>query len=311
MIVHMCKLRIVTLDEQFDQLIEGLQHLGYLHLEPVELEAPRRDTGLHRMQLTEQDERRRQVLAEAKRHLDELRVALGGFPEPAVSDTDAWKQRTPEEIRDAAAEMLHQVRSLRRRRRNLEQDRRVLQRYMRMSHLVPRLGPTEDETEVLLFTFPSEERLVARTLRDRLRGLEPRSPRLRLFRSAEGNTVAAVACLAGDAPQIRDLAWRAGTLEFKLPAAYRSDRLRESFRRVQSDLDAMPRHLSEMDGERDAYRREAGHWAAVLDRICAEESQRLEAKHNFIEGSLLRCPARVPSRRQARGSPSRRGRNDR
>jgi len=41
MIVHMCKLQMVTLDEQFARLIEGLQYLGYLHLEPVPLSEPR------------------------------------------------------------------------------------------------------------------------------------------------------------------------------------------------------------------------------------------------------------------------------
>jgi hypothetical protein len=85
MIVHMCKLQVVTLDEQFERLVEGLQQLGYLHIEPVPLSQTPAAGVLHRMQLTEADRQRRQVLAEARRSLDELRSALGSWP--ATRDT--------------------------------------------------------------------------------------------------------------------------------------------------------------------------------------------------------------------------------
>jgi V/A-type H+-transporting ATPase subunit I len=288
MIVHMCKLRIVALDEQFEPLVEALQKLGYLHLEPVSLDMPQRAESLHRMQLTVEDEQRRQTLSEARSRLEELRVLLGQFPRSSFGDRQAWEKQSSEAIRDAAGELLRRVRSLRRRRHNLEQDRRVLQRYVRVGSLVPRIGPIEEATEVLMFVFPSDERLIGRTLRNRLREIEPRQTRLRLFRVAGGNTVAAVVCRSEDAQCVRDLAWRAGTLEFKLPPAYRGQQLTESFRRVQSDVDSMPGQIADLTGELDALRCEAGRWAAALDEICAEETQRLDARHNFIEGILLR-----------------------
>lgn len=288
MIVHMCKLRIVALDEQFETLIGALQKLGYLHLEPVSLDLPRRAGSLHRMQLTVEDEQRRQTLAEARSWLDELRTLLGEFPRSSLGDRQAWEKQSPEAIRDAADELLRNVRSLRRRRHNLEQDRRVLQRYVQVGGLVPRIGQVEDATEVLMFVFPSDERLIGRTLRNRLREMEPQQPRLRLFRVAGRNTIAAVVCRSEDAASVRDLAWRAGTLEFKLPLAYRGHRLAESFRRVHADLDSMPRQIAELGSELDSLRHEAGRWAAALEEVCAEETQRLDARHNFIEGTLLR-----------------------
>ncbi len=120
MIVHMCKLQMVTLDEQFDRLIVGLQHLGYLHLEPVPLSDPQAAGVLHRMQLTEADHQRRQVLAEARRNLEALRAALGELPAPHAVEAAPTKMgtgtdrpdrsqshfRAAEEIRDAAAELL-------------------------------------------------------------------------------------------------------------------------------------------------------------------------------------------------------------
>ena len=109
MIVHMCKLRIVALDEQFETLITTLQRLGYLHLEPVPLNLPKREDTLHRMQLTVEDERRRQVLAEARSHLEELHTLLGDFPRSTPADRDVWEKQSPEAIRDAAGELLRCV----------------------------------------------------------------------------------------------------------------------------------------------------------------------------------------------------------
>ena len=288
MIVHMCKLRIVALDEQFEALIEALQKLGYLHLEPVPLDPPQRPSTLHRMQLTVEDERRRQVLAEARSHLEELHTLLGNCPRSTPADRDVWEKQRPEAIRDAAGELLRCVRSLRRRRHNLEQDRLILQRYVQVGDLIPKIGQVQSSTQVLMFVFPSDERTIGKTLRDRLREMGPDKPRLRLFRVAGGNTIAAVVCRSEDAELVRDLAWRSGTLEFKLPSAYRGQRLVESFRRVQADLDALPKRLSQLASDLEVLRHDAGRWAAALEQVCAEETQRLEARHNFVEGILLR-----------------------
>ncbi len=288
MIVHMCKLQIVTLDEQFDRLIEGLQRLGYLHLEPVPLADGQAAGRLHRMQLTAEDERRRMLLSEARRTLEELRTVLDGFPPPDAGEREHGAAPSPQEIAAAAAEMLRRVRSIRRRRRNLEQDRRILARYMRVGHLIPRVGVAEDEAEVAMFTFPSEERLVWKSLHERLRAMEIASLELRKFRLAGGQSVAAVVAPAERMEEIREAAWRAGTLEFKLPAAYRTERLLDSFRRVEADLESMPARLAELDAELEHFRQQAGHYAAALDLHCAEESQRLEVKDHFVEGSLLR-----------------------
>ncbi len=283
MIVHMCKLQVVTLDEQFDRLVEGLQHLGYLHLEPVPLSQTPAAGVLHRMTLTEADQQRRQVLAEARRSLNELRSALGSLPE--TRDAPPVPPRGPEEIRDVAAALLNRVRSLRRRRRNLEQDGRILRRYLRAGHLVPRAGRAA--AHVLLFTFPSAERLVAKTLRERLRTLTP-PPRLRCYRVSGEHSVAAVVCSRASVAGVRQAAWQAGTLEFKLPSACRNGLEIDRMNRVQADVDALPRRLADMDRALDRFRRQAAHYAADLDRQCAEDAQRLEAKSSFVESVLLR-----------------------
>ncbi len=287
MIIHMCKLQLVTLDGQFDCLLEGLQSLRHLHLEAVPLGEPSSNGRLHRMQLTVADHARRQVLAETRRNVEELQVLLGSLAEPAEEERESWKSRSPEELRDAAAEILHHVRSNRRRRRNLEQDRRILERYMRVGHPVRRIDPLEERADVLLFTFPSEERMVARALAQRLRALAMEPLRLRFF-TVTGRRAAAVVCPAERAEEVRDAAWRCGTLEFKLPLAYRAERLTESLRRVQADLDGMPQRLAELDCELDRLRSQAGHYAAALDHFCADEVERLEVKSRFLEGTLLR-----------------------
>ena len=53
-------------------------------------------------------------------------------------------------------------------------------------------------------------------------------------------------------------------LEFKLPWAIRGQRLVESFRRVQADLDVLPIRLSELGKDLEVLRRDAGRWAAAL-----------------------------------------------
>ena len=42
MIVHMCKLQIVVLDQHFERVLSGLKDLGYLHLELSLWERPRK-----------------------------------------------------------------------------------------------------------------------------------------------------------------------------------------------------------------------------------------------------------------------------
>jgi V/A-type H+-transporting ATPase subunit I len=180
------------------------------------------------------------------------------------------------------------VRSIRRRRHNLDQDGRILERYLRVGHLVRRVSRREDDADVLMFTFPSEERMVAKTLRERLRAMELAASQLRFYRVEGGNSVAAVVCPVGSAEAVRQAAWRAGTLEFKLPAAYRSGHLTESFRRVQADLDSLPRRMAELEDQLASFREQAGHLAAAIDLLCAEEAQRLEVKSDFIESTLLR-----------------------
>jgi V/A-type H+/Na+-transporting ATPase subunit I len=288
MIVSMCRLQIITLDHLFERLLAALQRLGYLHLETVGLGQAQQGSTLRRMQVTAEEQQRRQALVEARRILDELRVALGELPIPDSSETPTCQACKPEEIRSAALEIQRKVRSLRRRRRNLQQDQRILDRYMRVARLVPGVASDGEEAEALLFTFPSEERMVARLLKQRLQADATRSAQVRLFRLDGGHSVAAVVCAAEQAAKVRDVAWRAGTLEFKLPPAYRSDRLTESFRRVQADLDEIPRRLAELDAQLDRFRRQAGRYAATLDLVCAQEVERLEAKGNFLEGSLVR-----------------------
>ncbi len=288
MIVSMCRLQIITLDELFERLVAALQCLGYSHLETVGLGAAQQGSSLRRMQVTAEEQQRRQVLAETQRTLSELQALPGELPLTASTETPPWEARTAEEIRDAARAMLRKVRSLRRRRRNLEHDQRILQRCLRVAHLVPRGAGDRAEAEVLLFTFPSEERMVARVLQQRLHAAMIRGLQMREFRVEGGHSVAAVVCPAERAAEVRDVAWRAGTLEFRLPAAYRSARLADSFRRVQDDLDAIPQRLAELDAELGRVHDRVGRCAAALDLLCAQEVERIEAKGNFLEGSLVR-----------------------
>ena len=171
MIVHMCKLQIVVLEADFERLLEGLQDLRYLHLEDTPLGEAARVGALNRMLLTDEDEHRRRVLAAAKRSVGELVVALGAPPEPEPEDVERLRGDPPDKLLDLATEMLRKVRSLRRRRNNLLQDRRALQRYMQTGRLLRHVSLFGDETEVLMFVFRTEERLVARELKEQINSL--------------------------------------------------------------------------------------------------------------------------------------------
>ncbi len=282
MIVPMCKLQVVTLDEQFDRLVKGLQQLGYLQLEPVPVRQPAAGV-LHRMQLTEADQRRREMLAEARRSLDELRATLGTLPE--AWDTQPARPREPEEICAAVAALLNRVRALRRRRQNLEQDGRLLRSFFRAGQLIP--GAGRAAAQVLLFTFPSAERLVSKTLRARLRTLTP-PPRWRLYRMESGQRVAVVVCPTAGLSAVRQAAWEAGALEVQRPSADRRGPEMDRLSHLQADVDALPGRLAEMARGWDRFRRQAAQYAASLDRQCAEDAQRLDVKSSFVESVLLR-----------------------
>lgn len=286
MIVPMCKLQVVTLDEPFDRLVQGLQQLGYLHLEPVAVTPPALTGALQRMQLSEADRQRRELLAAARHSLEEVRALLGpqDVPQAPPQDTPAGPSREPAEIRALAVTLLHRVRALRRQRRNLDRDGQILRSYLGTG---PPLSPHGPAPQILLLTAPSAERMVFQTLRARLRKLTP-PPRWRLYRLESGHRLAIVACPPASLPAARQAAWQAGAIEVKREAAANDGSGTARLSWLQAEVDALPRRRDELDRAWEHLRRQAAQWTAALERQCLEESQRLDAKSSFAEGVLLR-----------------------
>ncbi len=282
MIVPMCKLQVVTLDEPFDRLVQGLQQLGYLHLEPVAVTPPALTGALQRMQLSEADRQRRELLAAARHSLDEVRASLGPLPTP--QDAPAGPPREPAEILALAVTLLHRVRALRRRRRNLDRDGRILRSYLGTG---PPLPPHGQAPQILLLTAPSADRLVFQTLRARLRKLTPQ-PRWRLYRLESGPRLAIVACSPSNLPAVRQAAWQAGALEVQREAAASGGPETARLNWLQAEVDALPRRRDEQERAWERLRRQAAQSTAALERQCLQEAQRLDAKSSFAEGALLR-----------------------
>ena len=288
MIVHMCKLQIVVLDQHFERVLGGLKDLGYLHLETVQLGASQEKDVLHRMQLSEEDQNRRRVLAEAKRIIDELVTVVGKSPEPNPEEVSELKAQKAEEILDLATEMQRKIRALRRRWKNLMQDKNILERYMSVGRQIHQVNFFGEDADVLMFTFPTEERIVTKDLQENLRSMDITSLSVRFFRTDEGKSMAVVACPKNRTSEVRQKAWESGTLEFRLPRAYRADSLTKSFKRIQADLDSIPDRINRLNNEFDHFVQRVGHYAAALKFLCNEQIQMLDARDHFIEGSYVR-----------------------
>lgn len=288
MIVHMCKLRIVLLDEDFDPVLEGLQQLGYMHLEEAVAETTPDHIGLHRMFLSEADEQRRHLLVETRTHINELITLIRSSAAPDPGEVEACKAYPLEEIHDRALGLLRKVRSIRRRRNNLEKDKKALERYMRTGRQVRELNLFGQDADVGLFVYPAEDRFVARELKSRLQGLNIPSLQIRTFKGEAGKMIAAVVCASDQLARVCHEAWEAGTLEFKLPTTYQTSRLSDSFDLIQKDLDKVPERLAELDHELEILGAQAGHFAAALELLCSEELQRLDVRNRIVEGSYIR-----------------------
>ena len=288
MIVHMCKLQIVVLDQHFERVLSGLKDLGYLHLETVPLGTSQEEDLLHRMQLSEEDENRRRVLAEAKRIVDELATMLGKSPEPNQKEVDQLKSQKAEEILKLAVEMQRKVQALRRRRKNLMHDKNVLDRYMKVGRQVHQINLFGENADVLMFTFPTEEHIVMKNLRENLRRMDIKSLAVRFFRTDDGKSIAVVACPKNRTSEVRQKAWESGTLEFRLPRAYRAGSLTESFKRIEADLNSIPGRIERLNNEFDHFVKRVGHYTAALKFLCNEQIQMLDARNHFIEGSYIR-----------------------
>ena len=108
---------------------------------------PKHENTLPPKSFTVEDERQRQVLAEAGGPLEELHTLLGDSPESTPADRDVWEKQSPEAIRDAAGELLRCVHSL---RHNLEQDRLIL---AQVGGLMPH-WPSQESTPSVVFRIP-------------------------------------------------------------------------------------------------------------------------------------------------------------
>ncbi len=157
-----------------------------------------------------------------RRTLEELWIVLDGFPLPEAGDREhgpgafAAGDRRARRRKCSAACVPSG-----RRRRNLEQDRRIPRALgdARVGHPIPASG--QPRTKPRWPCSPSPAKSCPCGSRSTSGSGRWRSPlELRSSASPAVRSVAAVVALAERMDEIREAAWRAGTLEFKLPAAY-------------------------------------------------------------------------------------------
>ena len=134
MISAMSFVQIVGSRDAFARVLGEIQDIGVLHIEEIPLVESNRLEVLHRAHLSEQQVQQKDAYGALVQLLDE--DVVRHIPKATMRDLwsseafsqqcSKWTQKTDATITAAAKELLPEVRSFLRRRRNLDSDLRVL-----------------------------------------------------------------------------------------------------------------------------------------------------------------------------------------
>lgn len=291
MITPMASVEIAGPLPLFDRTVEAVQESGLVHLEEIPLLDDPSRAALHRVRLTDEQERDRQSLQETLRLLDEgvarmapeLLARLRGAPGLAA-EYRRWERESPATAFSTARVLHAKVRSQVRRERNLADDLQALSVYEEVAAALSPLVEGRSmpgELEFIGVVFEKETRAAAELLEQEVRALA--AGECRCFRATlAGGRIAFLAGFPrGHAEGVRAFMERAGIAPLALPRYLRGKPFDEALAALAADIAVLRTRQQELAAQARRFSEESGLQLLALRDLCRDRAGRYEAYGKF------------------------------
>ena len=294
MIEAMSFVEIVGSKEVFDSVLDTLQQTGAMHIEEIPIAGESKTVFLRKIHLSEEQTKQSQTYQELAKLLAEDGIAH--IPKPLVSrlrnsdefasQYQQWSKSEDVDVVATTRKVHAQVRSFMRRRRNLDDDVRVLAVYEELAEALAPLVQSSKlpkDYEIVGVIF-ERKNLNARTLlRERINELTSGQCRFLHTQLKGGRMAALVGFHKQYSRESRQFIAEAGVSEIHGPRQLRDKPFQEALIRVQKDLAGLRAEQRELSGQMQEFFATKASLLLVLKAVCDDRLSRLSAMSNFAQ----------------------------
>jgi V/A-type H+/Na+-transporting ATPase subunit I len=292
MIVKMKRVEIISPQKHLDPVLHLLQDIGELHIQ--EVLAPEDNENmvlLHRFHLSEPLEKEKALLEDLLKMIEEIfRLSLNQGRGKTLSAEPIAK----EDFREEPLEKIHfrvttlntRLKSLVRRKRNIEDDLAVAQKY---GILVKRFLPVIQARgegagfEYVGITMPTKEKHTLADFTAKMAEIVREKHTLFAYDFADGQTVVLLAFHGRYAAEVKNLLWHEGISELRVPAEFESLPLDETLRSLHQKLVDLPADIAKIHQQIEKLSRDHGLLIQTVRDVCLD---RLEHFNVFSKIAL-------------------------
>jgi len=278
----------------FDSVLDTLQKMGVMHIEEIPTAGESKTMFLRKIHLSDEQTRQSQTYEELAKLLSE--DGIGHIPKSLVSRlrnskefASQYQQWTKSEDAEAVAtaRRVHaQVRSFMRRRRNLDDDVRVLAVYEELAEtLAPLVESSKlpDDYELVGVIF-ERKNLSARTLlKEHIQKLTSGQCQFLQTQLKGGRVAALVGFNKQYTREVRQFISEAGISEIHGPRQLRDKPFEEALMTVRKDLSRLRSEQRMLSGQMQEFFATKASLLLALKAVCDDRLSRLNAISNFAQ----------------------------
>jgi len=285
---------IVGPKKVFDSVLDTLQQTGIMHIEEISVAGESKTVFLRKIHLSEEQARQSQIYEELSKLLVEDGIAH--IPKPLVSHLrnseeftsqyQKWIKSDDVEVVTTARTAHAQVRSFMRRRRNLDDDVRVLAVYEELAEV---LAPLVESSELpkdyeLVGVIFERKNLSARTLlKEHIHKLTSGQCRF-LHTQLKGGRVAALVSFNKQyAGEVRQFIAKTGISEIHGPRQLRDKPFEEALITVRKNLSNLRAEQQKLSGQMQNFFVTKASLLLALKAVCDDRLSRLNAISKFAQ----------------------------
>ncbi len=285
---------IVGPKKVFDSVLDALQQTGVMHIEEIPIAGESKTVFLRKMHLSEEQTRQSQTYEELAKLLAEdgiaripkLLVSRLRNSEEFTSQYQQWSKCDDLNVVANARKVHAQVRSFMRRRRNLDDDVRVLAVYEELAEAMAPLVENSELPKEYEFVGVIFERrnLSARTLlKEHIHKLTSGQCRFLHTQLRGGRVAALVGFHTQYARESRQFIAEAGVSEIHGPRQLRDKPFEEALVTVQKDLSRLRGEQRKLSGQMQKFFTTRASLLLALKAVCDDRLGRLNAVSNFAQ----------------------------
>ncbi|MBP8130517.1 MAG: hypothetical protein KA184_13140 [Candidatus Hydrogenedentes bacterium] len=295
MIAAMDRVEVVFLQSELQRMIPFLQEAGVVHIEDVPLAMENHPGFLHRVHLPRERQQELESLEEVQRKAREAIPLLSSAPSPEelTAASRNYAEAAPGlQTASRAVQYCHRrLRSLARRRLNIEDNQEVLRNYR---HVLRIVAPLLTERHVLL-GVTAKAIIVATRNGDTLDKLDKQiiqdvGPECDMLRRAldRTNTVAVITHPAGRGAAVAELLQASGIVPLEVPdKALRGITVDDALNRIEDLLRGFEAKLEALASERAEFSQVHGADLCTLERAVTDRIAQLRVVCSFAESKLV------------------------